>query len=44
MPTRVYETEYNGYIFTAIEAYCFLREQQRTFNLKRILEIDVIDS
>lgn len=44
LPKRVYETKYNGYSFIAIEAYCFLREQQRNFNLKRILEIDVINS
>ncbi len=41
LPERVYEAEYNGRIFTAVEAYCFLRKRERVFNLKKILEIDV---
>lgn len=44
LPKRIYETEYNGYAFTAVDAYCFLRKQKRVFNLKRILEMRIIDS
>ncbi|MFN4212852.1 MAG: ATP-binding domain-containing protein, partial [Microgenomates group bacterium] len=43
LPKKIYETEYNGYPYTAIEAYCFLRKEERVFNLKKILEIKIVE-
>ena len=43
LPKKVYQTEFNGYPYTAIDAYCFLRKEVRVFNLKRILKITVVE-
>lgn len=43
LPEKIYQAYYNGYAFIAVDAHCFLRKQKRTFNLRRILEIDMID-
>jgi len=40
-PLRVEEMEYNGHPYPGLYAYCFMRRQNRVFNVDRILEISV---
>jgi len=42
LPKRVFETDYQGHAFWAVEGYCFLRKEERIFNVKRIVEIKAI--
>lgn len=39
MPLRLAEMEYEGHNFLGLEAFCFSRDDQRTFNVERILEV-----
>ena len=38
-PLRLAEMEYEDYKFLGLEAFCFSRDDKRTFNVERILEI-----
>jgi ATP-dependent exoDNAse (exonuclease V) alpha subunit len=39
-PLRLYESEYNGHPFLALDAYCHLRCEERIFNVERILTLE----
>jgi len=41
-PLYLGEMEYEGYDFLGLEAFCFSRDDKRTFNVERILEIKEI--
>jgi len=42
LPKKIYQADFQGHSFWAVEGYCFLREEERVFNVKRILEIKLI--
>lgn len=42
-PKFVGELEYNGKIFTGVEAYCLERQDDRVFRIDRILEMSLIE-
>ena len=42
LPERIGEMEYRGKKYLGIEAYCFLRNEKRTFRIDRILEMSVV--
>jgi len=35
--------EYGGKTFEGLRAYCFLRKEERTFRLDRILDLKIIE-
>ena len=39
LPLEVSEQEFRGKSFLALRAFCFLRKEERTFNVEKILEI-----
>lgn len=43
-PLRVEEMEFNGHPYLGLYAYCLLRQQNRVFNLDRILEVRFLSS
>jgi len=42
LPERIGEMEYCGKKYLGMEAYCFLRNEKRTFRVDRILEMSVV--
>lgn len=34
--------EYEGHPFLGLAAYCYLRKEERTFNVARILEVELL--
>jgi predicted DNA-binding transcriptional regulator YafY len=42
LPERIEEMEYCGKKYLGMEAYCFLRNEKRTFRVDRILEMSVV--
>lgn len=42
-PIKVHNTEFNGKPYIALKGYCYLRKEERIFNLKKILEIEIIE-
>lgn len=42
-PDSVGQESYNGYEFDALKWHCHLREAHRTFNLKKIFDLSLID-
>jgi ATP-dependent DNA helicase PIF1 len=42
LPKKIYQADFQGHSFWAVEGYCFLREEERVFNVKRIVEIRVV--
>lgn len=41
-PQFVGEMDYNGILFTGVSAFCFERNQERNFNVNKILEIKIV--
>jgi len=40
-PLRVGEMEYKGYPYLGLDAFCLSRQENRRFNVDRILEIGI---
>jgi len=38
-PKRMYDSEYSGHAFMALDAYCCLRRSDRVFNVERFLSV-----
>lgn len=44
LPLAIEEKQYNGRSFTGLSAFCFTRNEERTFKIERILELkEIID-
>lgn len=41
-PYLIEDMEFEGHSFLGLEAYCYLRRDQRTFNVARILEVELL--
>ena len=42
-PLKIGEMEYKGFVFFGLEAFCLIKNDNRVFNVERILELSLED-